>query len=108
MGATSYARTPCYNDSLRPNGSEYFNIGNNVATLAHKYRLQEGAPPALLVARMYDPRKSIGTAVDKWENPYYDMVEKLVKGDFSGSASLYRSTLDWRLPDNLASVSSDL
>lgn len=105
MGATSYARTPCYNDSLRPNGSEYVKIGNSVAIVARNYQLQEGAPPVLLVARMYHPRQCIGTAVDKWETPYYDIV---VKGDFSGSASLYRSTLDWRLPDNLASMSSDL
>lgn len=108
MGATSYARTPCYNDSLRPNGSEYLKIGNSVAIVARNYQLQEGAPPVLLVARMYHPRQSIGTAVDKWENPYYDMVEELVKGEFSGSASLYRSTVDRRLPDNLASMSSDL
>ena len=82
-------------------------IGGSVATVARDYRRQQHAPAVLVIAGCFDLHFGFSRSNEKLNKPYYRILEEVVKQEMSVDTSLFRSTVDRVLPNNLASVPSN-
>ena len=86
-------------NSLRPDGSDYIKIGNNVATVARNYREQAPAPSVLIIAGNEDLYYRTWGPNDISQGPYRYEVEEVLKqglleSEIGEGASLHRWAAD--------------
>ena len=87
---------------VRRLGLDYVIIGNSVATVARKYRLNKRVPPVLLVARVETRVNHFGGTFARLEEDYDDMVKEALTREKYGSISPYHPASDMHSLKNLA------
>ena len=88
-------------------GSNMIMIGDSIATIAQKYQRERHAPPVLVIAGFFDLHVGFSNDQNNLDEPYYRIFNDLMARKIGRGTSLFPSTVDRVLPDDLASMPSN-